>query len=175
MEPTNQRPVMDVARPQKSALPSAVPPVPRPAAATPVTARPAVSSPTPSATMSRPSPLVDRPAVTPSATPDEQPPVASAPEPTMKPTPASVESKSVSSQSQEVAPAPLAVRQAPKYLDADAKDANTAQPSQQDAQPTPQPKPKQATGQHGPAGVIVVTVLVMIALSALTIAIYLNV
>jgi hypothetical protein len=159
MEPANQRPVMDVARPpQKSAVPSDTHMTSRPATPAPaVAARPAVT------------PTVPRPAY--SAEQHSAVVTHAAPAPSsVTPTPTVPESKPISTQAQQKS-GPLAVRQAPK----DDVEITEAKPSQPDAEPEHRSKPKPAAGQQGPVSAIVVTVLMMLALSALAIAIYVNV
>lgn len=162
---------MDIARPpQKSAIPSDTSTTPHPTVSTPVpAARPAATAPAALRPMpnleQHPNPTATASAAPiPSATPAPKPAV---PIPESKPAVAAVQAQQ--------APAPLTVRQAPKDDSEKMTGPAEAKPSQLAAEPEHHPKPKPATGQQGPVGAIVVTVLMMFALSALAIAIYVNV
>lgn len=158
MEQANQRPVMDVARPpQKSAVPTDTPPAPRAVSAVPATTRPLMAeqsgvraaTPTPPQETPMPKPVVSAPTPAPQQTTVEAP-----------------------VQAQPVASPSLSVRQAPKEDTAAPTGVKSPQQKTEPAQSSPKPKP--TPGQHGPIGAIVVTVLMMLALSALAIVIYLN-
>lgn len=145
---------MDVARPpQKSAVPNAAPSVPQPAPAVSAPVHPAV----PSTSIASPQPA--------------PPAVASAPASVASP----VDVPKVTPAFLHAAPehhtaAPVAVRQAPKDDDIDAPaPALSEQPKPAKYHPKKQPK-----APAGPAGAITLTVLVMIALSAVAVMIYLN-
>lgn len=159
---------MDVARPpQKSAVPSGTPPTPRPPVPAPAApARPVIAAPA----APRSTPPIDRPAMiasTTSAPPVAQTPTPAAPAPThaQKPEP-------THAPAQHSPQTPLTVHQAPKENTDARVDAKLSLQKTELTQSHPKPKP--ATGQRGPIGAIVVTVLMMLALSALAIVIYLN-
>lgn len=147
---------MDIARPQKSAVPTT--PLRPPATSEPVPATPAVSlTPTASSTPTSPA-----------ATP---PP---APKPAVSTTPAGPAHPQL-----EVRQAPLDGDAAPSKIANNDVSANTSKDHKKDAPATEETPVAHATvpkntGPHAPVGVIVLTVIGMIVLSSVAIMVYLN-